>query len=282
MFGFDCINVKTTANLTGFVPEFWSLHDEDRVARLTPAPTANTTGVIQLYHKIESCGANVYYPMPSIGDGYANNTYTRDDNVSNNTFDYYFPNKEVGIQIGTVNKGPFKLTIDSPYVKVNAGGNSLDIIATEGIDESLITITPPYGKKVVGWYNADNKNEYVRYKEVLVDYDTCVNGSTTTKHDKGSCVSGTESYWLCDGSTRCASEPTAISGYTCGSNFVTTGITTTQHMWKKVWDGDHCRNVVTSASVYPDVNLSKHCGKRKFVLSYDKVNGCCNKCNGYR
>lgn len=160
MFGFDCINVKTTANLTGFVPEFWSLHDEDLVARLTPAPTANTTGVIQLYHEIESCGANVYYPMPSIGDGYANNTYTRDDNVSNNTFDYYFPNKEVGIQIGTVNKGPFKLTIDSPYVKVNAGGNSLDIIATEGIDESLITITPPYGKKVVGWYNAANKNEY--------------------------------------------------------------------------------------------------------------------------
>ena len=156
MFGFDYINVKTTAELSGFVSNFWNLQEEVNIT-FTTIPTANTAGVIRLQH---DCGADNYYPIPSLGDGFANKIYSRIDNTSSNTFDYYLPNNEIGIKVGTVNKGPFKLTIDSPYVSINSGADSLSIIATEGIDESLITTTAPYGKKIVGWYNANNKNEY--------------------------------------------------------------------------------------------------------------------------
>ena len=140
-----------------------------------------------------------------------------------------------------------------------------------------------FSKKI--YIPTTQKDQYIGHKEVMKEYPTCINGSTESIYKGGDCTSGTESYWLCDGSTKCNTEPTTESGYFCGNNFHkgTSNLTLKKRIWSLCKTKSNEKVCYYTHKNWSNPSVSG-CDQKRTGCSYDNVKKCkngTNSCCGY-
>ena len=152
----DYIDVKTSADLTEYTPNYWDMSS----VSLVKQPTFSTQGLIL-------CDG-INQAIPSLKDGLLNGVYRADD--TNEYRRYYIGDSD--IMVYEIYKNPHTLKIHSPYATFADGTREKTIIATDGLPEGIIHVAP-IGMTFMGWTYYNNPSAVFNPDEfIMPDADT--------------------------------------------------------------------------------------------------------------